>query len=76
MQTAEGKLYLFAAIDRTSKCAVSHIELRTHLIDFMIAHNFARRLKTLTGLTPYEKSPKFRLQSQSVSSSDPPRCRD
>jgi transposase InsO family protein len=29
-------------------------QLRTHLADFMDAYNFARRLKTLNGLTPYE----------------------
>jgi transposase InsO family protein len=29
-------------------------QLRTHLADFMTAYNFARRLKTLNGLTPYE----------------------
>ncbi|SFP96858.1 integrase core domain-containing protein [Sphingomonas rubra] len=76
VQTAEGKLYLFVGIDRTSKFAVngqvermnrtikeatvkrfhyeSHDQLRTHLADFMAAYNFARRLKTLCGLTPYE----------------------
>ena len=32
----------------------SHEQLRTHLEDFMAAYNFARRLKTLGGLTPYE----------------------
>ena len=32
----------------------SHDQLRTHLGDFMAAYNFARRLKTLGGLTPYE----------------------
>ena len=32
----------------------SHNQLRTHLGDFMAAYNFARRLKTLGGLTPYE----------------------
>jgi len=31
-----------------------HDQLRTHLADFMAAYNFARRLKTLNGLTPYE----------------------
>ena len=31
-----------------------HEQLRTHLADFMAAYNFARRLKTLGGLTPYE----------------------
>ncbi|WP_371228026.1 IS481 family transposase [Roseovarius sp. 2305UL8-3] len=32
----------------------SHDQLRTHLADFLDAYNFARRLKTLSGLTPYE----------------------
>jgi len=32
----------------------NHDQLRTHLADFMNAYNFARRLKTLKGLTPYE----------------------
>ena len=32
----------------------SHDQLRTHLADFLAAYNFARRLKTLSGLTPYE----------------------
>ena len=32
----------------------THDELRTHLRDFLDAYNFARRLKTLKGLTPYE----------------------
>ena len=32
----------------------NHDQLRTHLADFMAAYNFARRLKTLSGLTPYE----------------------
>jgi transposase InsO family protein len=32
----------------------THDQLRTHLDDFVIAYNFARRLKTLQGLTPYE----------------------
>jgi transposase InsO family protein len=32
----------------------SHDQLRRHLADFVAAYNFARRLKTLRGLTPYE----------------------
>ena len=32
----------------------NHDQLRTHLADLMAAYNFARRLKTLSGLTPYE----------------------
>ena len=31
-----------------------HDQLRTHLVDFMAAYNFARRLKTPGGLMPYE----------------------
>ncbi len=48
-------------MNRTSKEATvkrfhyeSHDQLRTHLADFMAAYNFARRPKTLSGLTPYE----------------------
>jgi hypothetical protein len=29
-------------------------QLRDHLTTFLIAYNFAKRLKTLGGLTPYE----------------------
>ena len=32
----------------------SHQQLRTHLADFVTAYNFARRLKILKGLSPYE----------------------
>jgi transposase InsO family protein len=32
----------------------SHDRLRAHLADFLAAYNFAKRLKTLKGLTPYE----------------------
>jgi hypothetical protein len=32
----------------------SHDELRTQLAAFMAAYNLARRLKTLSGLTPHE----------------------
>lgn len=32
----------------------SHDHLRKHLASFVAAYNFARRLKTLKGLTPYE----------------------
>ena len=32
----------------------SHDQLRAHLADFITACNSARRLKTLSGLTPYE----------------------
>jgi hypothetical protein len=47
--------------DRTIKDATvkrfyyeAHDELRVHLADFVTAYNFAKRLKTLKGLTPYE----------------------
>lgn len=32
----------------------SHEQLKSHLQTFLMAYNFARRLKTLKGLTPYE----------------------
>src|SRR5437868_1896158 len=32
----------------------THDELGSHLADFVAAYNFAKRLKTLKGLTPYE----------------------
>lgn len=32
----------------------SHLQLQAHLADFINAYNYARRLKTLKGLTPYE----------------------
>ena len=32
----------------------SHEQLRAHLADFVTAYNFARRLKILKGLSPYE----------------------
>ena len=32
----------------------THDQLQGHLGDFLAAYNFARRLKTLRGLTPYE----------------------
>ena len=32
----------------------SHDQLREHLASFVSAYNFARRLKTLKGLTPYQ----------------------
>ena len=35
-------------------------QLRVHLVDFLAAYNFARRLKTLNGLTPYEYICKIR----------------
>ncbi len=42
--------------DATVKCYHydSYDQLRMHLGDFLDANNYARRLKTLSGLTPYE----------------------
>lgn len=38
----------------------THDQLRTHVADFLAAYNYARRLKTLSGLTPYEYICKIR----------------
>jgi hypothetical protein len=35
-------------------CYETHDQLKTRLGDFVTAYNFARRLNTLKGLTPYE----------------------
>jgi len=32
----------------------THSQLETHITDFIAAYNYARRLKTLQGLTPFE----------------------
>lgn len=32
----------------------AHNQLKTHLHPFLMAYNFARRLKTMKGLTPYK----------------------
>jgi len=41
-----------------------HEQLRTHLSDFMAANNFGQKIKTLSGLTPYE----YNLQNMDVRS--------
>lgn len=41
----------------------THNQLKTHLTDFLRAYNFARRLKTLKGLTPYESLCKLWTQT-------------
>ena len=65
-----------------------HEQLRSHLGDFLDAYNFARRLKTLGGLTPFELICKLwtsepqrfgaaTLRSRNASTSIPPtKCRD
>jgi transposase InsO family protein len=35
-------------------CYANHQSLKAHLYNFLNAYNFAKRLKTLQGLTPYE----------------------
>ena len=37
----------------------SHKQLKQHLYNFLNAYNFAKRLKTLKSLTPYEKIIKY-----------------
>jgi hypothetical protein len=32
----------------------THLQIREHLYQFLMAYNFAKRRKTLAGLTPYE----------------------
>ena len=49
----------------------SHEQLRRHLADFVAAYNFARRLKTLRGLTPYEAICKTWTEEPSRSIHDP-----
>lgn len=51
-KTAEGKLRLFVAIDRTSKFAF--VELHCEAGQMIAAQFLCRRLKTLRGLTSYE----------------------
>ncbi len=54
-----------------------HDQLRAYLADFLAAHNFARRLKTLNGLTPMTTSARSGLQIQTEPSSRrSTRCRD
>jgi Integrase core domain. len=49
----------------------SHEQLRSHLADFLDAYNFARRLKTLSGLTPYEYTCKIWTSEQDRFMVDP-----
>ena len=71
-------------INRTLKDATvkrylyeTHDQLRTHLRDFVDAYNFARRLKTLRGLTPYEFVCKaWTSQQQNSQSARSSKCRD
>jgi hypothetical protein len=47
----------------------SHDQLSRHLADFVSAFNFARRLKTLRGLTPTSSSAKDGQSNQNDSNS-------
>ncbi len=49
----------------------SHDQLRQHLADFVAAYNFARRLKSLRGLTPYEAICKAWTDDPSRFTNDP-----
>jgi transposase InsO family protein len=49
----------------------THDELRAHLADFVSAYNFAKRLKTLKGLTPYEYICKSRTKEPERFACDP-----
>jgi hypothetical protein len=42
----------------------AHQQLKAHLNDFLSAYNFARRLKTLKGLTPCQHSPQPDISSK------------
>ena len=55
----------------------AHDQLRAHLADFVNAYNFARRLKTLKGLTPYETICKAWTKEPNRFTFDPlSKCRD
>ena len=54
----------------------THDELRVHLRDFVDAYNFARRLKTLSGLTPMSSSAKPGPHSRNTQSARSRKCRD
>src|SRR5215211_3369085 len=49
----------------------THDQLQKHLADFVAAYNYARRLKTLRSLTPYEAICKAWAESPSLFTADP-----
>ena len=49
----------------------THDQLLKHLTDFVAAYNYARRLKTLRGLTPYEAICKAWAESPSLFTANP-----
>ena len=48
-----------------------HDQLRQHLAAFLAAYNFAKRLKTLRGLTPHEYVCKIWSEKPDAFNSDP-----
>ncbi|VAV94606.1 Mobile element protein [hydrothermal vent metagenome] len=44
----------------------THDQLKTHLSDFVDAYNYARRLKTLNRLTPFEYICRIHLQNPDI----------
>ena len=57
--------------DATVKRFHYHDQLRTHLTNFLAAYNLVRRLKTLSGLTPYEYICKIWISEPDRSVFDP-----
>jgi len=49
----------------------SHDQLRQHLADVLAAYNFARRFKTLRGLTPHEFTSKSWAENQTLFRANP-----
>jgi hypothetical protein len=49
----------------------THDQLRQHLTDFVAAYNYARRLKTLRGLTPHEFICKSWAENHTLFRADP-----
>jgi hypothetical protein len=54
----EGRGRAYEPHDQRGHCQAfhydTHDQLRSHLADFVMAYNFAERLRTLKGLTHYE----------------------
>lgn len=53
----------------------TYAHLETHVTDFIAAYNYARRLKTLQGLTPFEYICKIWTTNRTVSTSIQPTTR-
>lgn len=73
-QTARGTIFLLYV--KRFRHQDRH-QLRAHLSDYQAANNYARRLKTLNGLTPCEYIWKIRTSAPEIFQPDPiPRRRD